>query len=87
MTWRLLPRFKPDRQTPGVIPKCHPLGEANAVKMFSVLARTFRNSYSQLFWLVFCPQTGQILRTQNLKSKPQRRAALSRWTAAQRGVS
>jgi hypothetical protein len=35
----------------------------------------------------FCPQTGQILRTQNLKSKPQRRAALSRWTAAQRGVS
>jgi hypothetical protein len=35
----------------------------------------------------FRPQTGQILRTQNLKSKAQRRAALSRWTAAQRGVS
>jgi len=35
----------------------------------------------------FCLQTGQILRTQNLKGKPQRRAALSRWTAAQRGVS
>jgi hypothetical protein len=30
----------------------------------------------------FCPQTGQILRTQNLKSKPQRRAALSSQTAA-----
>jgi hypothetical protein len=35
-----------------------------------------------MFWLVFCPQTGQILQTQNLKSKPQRRAALSSQTAA-----
>jgi hypothetical protein len=36
--------------------------------------------------LVSCPKQGTILRTQNLKSSPQRRAALSRQTAAKRGT-
>jgi hypothetical protein len=55
---------------------------ASTVKMFSVLAMAFS---CQLFTSVsvgFLPAAGQILRTQNLKSKPQRRAALSSQTAA-----
>jgi hypothetical protein len=35
-----------------------------------------------MFWFVLLPAAGQILRTQNLKSKPQRRVALSSQTAA-----
>ena len=47
-----------------------------------LVSEFFHNGYSQGFMFCFVPKTGTVLRTQNLKRTPQRRAALSRQTAA-----
>jgi len=78
----LTPNLKPDMHTPSVIPKRNPLAKRVQSRCSLCWQGLFHNSYSQMFWLVFLPGAGQILRTQNLKSKPQRRAALSSQTAA-----